>query len=256
MTKRCIITGASSGIGEALARELASRGWELALLARRGDMLAKLAGELPRAVAIECDVRDAAAVHAAVRRGEAELGGPFDLAIANAGVGVPSFAFEFNLSDAEQMVRVNILGMMYLFDAVIPSMIERKSGRFAGVASLAGHRGLPSSSVYSATKSAMQSFLEASRIELKPLGVGVTIINPGFVATPMTEKNRKMPFLWQAPRAAKYIASRLEAGNDVIEFPLPMSLLTRGLRFLPRALFDRMTVVYAKRKIDRSKLKR
>ncbi len=256
MTKRCIITGASSGIGEALSRELASRGWDLALLARRGDMLQKLASELPRAVAIECDVRDADAVKAAVKKGEEALGGPFDLAIANAGIGIPTFAFEFNLADAEQMVRVNILGMLYLFDAVVPSMIERNAGRFAGVASLAGHRGLPSSSVYSATKAAMQSFLEASRIELKQFGVGVTIINPGFVATPMTEKNKKMPFLWQTPRAARYIADRLELGRDVIEFPLPMSLLTRGFRFMPRALFDRITVVYAKRKIDRSKLKR
>jgi len=256
VTKRAVITGASSGIGEALARELAGRGWELALLARRADLLAKLASELPRAVGIECDVRDCASVRDAVRKGESQLGGPFDLAIANAGIGVPSFAFEFNIDDAEQMVRVNLLGTMYLFDAVIPSMIERRTGRFAGVASLAGHRGLPSSSVYSATKSAMQSFLEASRVELKPLGVGVTTINPGFVATPMTEKNKSMPFLWQAPRAAKYITDRLEAGKAVIEFPLPMSILTRTLRFMPRALFDRMTVVYAKRKIDRSKLKR
>ena len=251
-----MITGASSGIGEALARELASRGWELALLARRGDLLAKLAAELPRAVGIECDVRDSAAVHDAVRKGESQLGGPFDLAVANAGIGIPSFAFEFNLADAEQMVRVNILGTMYLFDAVIPSMIERRAGRFAGVASLAGHRGLPSSSVYSATKSAMQSFLEASRVELRPLHVGVTIINPGFVATPMTEKNKSMPFLWQPPRAARFIADGLERGKAVIEFPLPMSLLTRSMRLMPRALFDRMTVVYAKRKIDRSKLKR
>ena len=256
MTKRALITGASSGIGEALARELSMRGWELALLARRADLLAKLTEELPHTVGIACDVRDSAAVHDAVRNAEAQLGGPFDLVIANAGIGVPSFAFEFNLADAEQMVRVNILGMLYLFDAVVPSMIERGRGRFAGVASIAGHRGLPSSSVYSATKSAMQSFLEASRIELKSFGVGVTIINPGFVATPMTEKNKSMPFLWQAPRAAKYIADRLERGKAIIEFPLPMSLLTRSFRFLPRALFDRMTVVYAKRAIDRSKLKR
>jgi len=256
VTKRALITGASSGIGEALARELSMRGWDLALLARRADRLQELAREFPRSLAITCDVRDSASVHEAVRSAEAQLGGPFDLVIANAGVGIPTFAFELNLDDAEQMVRVNILGMLYLFDAVVPSMIERGRGRFAGVASLAGHRGLPSSSVYSATKSAMQSFLEASRIELKPLGVGVTIINPGFIATAMTEKNKSMPFLWQAPRAAKYIADRLERGKEVIEFPLPMSLLTRSFRFLPRALFDRMTLVYAKRKIDRSKLKR
>ena len=257
MTKRAIITGASSGIGEALARELSRRGWDLALLARRADLLTKLAAELPNTVGIECDVRDGAVVRDAVRSAESQMGGPFDLAIANAGIGVPTFAFEFNIADAEQMVRVNILGMMYLFDAVIPSMVERGRGRFAGVASIAGHRGLPSSSVYSATKSAMQSFLEASRVELAQFGVGVTIINPGFVETPMTAKNAgKMPFLWQTPRAARYIADGLDRGKAVIEFPLPMSLLTRSMRFMPRVLFDKLTVRYAQRKIDRSKLQR
>jgi short-subunit dehydrogenase len=256
VTKRGVITGASSGIGEALARELARRGWELALLARRADLLQKLASELPRAVGIACDVADGAAVRDAVRRGEAELGGPFDLAVANAGVGIPTFAFEFNIADAEQMVRVNLLGTLYLFDAVAQSMISRGSGRFAGIASIAGLRGLPSASVYSATKAAMQNFLEASRIELKPFGVGVTIINPGFVATPMTEKNGRMPFLVKVDDAARIIADGLERGKPVIEFPRPMSLLMRTGRIIPRVLYDRLTLPYAKRKIDKAKVRR
>jgi short-subunit dehydrogenase len=256
VTKRALITGASSGIGEGLARELARRGWELALLARRDDLLQTLAAQLPRAVGIGCDVADKQSVRDAVRRAETELGGPIDLAIANAGVGIPTWAFEFNIDDAEQMMRVNVLGMMYLFDAVVPSMVERRAGRFAGVASIAGLRGLPSSAVYSATKSAMQTFLEASRIELAPFGVGVTIVNPGFVATPMTEKNARMPFLWQVDRAARYIANGLEAGKPLIEFPRPMSLLMRTARILPRALYDRMTRPYAQRKIDKTKVRR
>src|SRR3954452_9577447 len=143
---RAIITGASSGIGEALARELARRGWDLALLARRADLLETVSRELPtKSIALPCDVTDAMAGKIAVRQGEEALNGTFDLAIANAGVGVPSHASKFVLADAELMILVNLLGMFNLFDAVIPSMIERRSGRFAGVASIDGLRGLPTS---------------------------------------------------------------------------------------------------------------
>jgi short-subunit dehydrogenase len=177
--------------------------------------------------------------------------------VANAGVGVPTHAANFNLADAELMVRVNVIGMMVLLDAVVPKMIERKSGHFAGVASLAGHRGLPSSSVYSATKAAAQAFLEASRVELAPYGVAVTTINPGFVVSPMTDKNRfKMPFLMTAERAARIIADGLARRARVVEFPLPMSLLTRFTRIIPNAIFDRVTAPYAKRKIDAEKVRR
>jgi short-subunit dehydrogenase len=227
---RAVITGASSGIGLALARELSKRGWELLLLARRVELIEKL----PRSEAVACDVTDAAAVKASVR-------GPFDLAIANAGVGIRNHAAKFSLADAEQVIRVNVLGMMYLYDAVIPSMIERRSGRFAGVASLAGLRGLPSAAPYSASKAAMQAFLEASRVELAHYGVGVTIINPGFIATPMTEKNRfRMPFLMTAERAARVMADGLERGKRVIEFPRLMSMAMRALRHASDPLYDRM----------------
>jgi short-subunit dehydrogenase len=255
---RAIITGASSGIGAALAHELARRGWDLAMLARRGDLLESLSRELPtKSVALACDVADANAVRDAVRKGEDALGGPFDLAIANAGVGVPSHAAKFVLADAELMMRVNLLGMFNLFDAVIPSMIERRAGRFAGIASIAGLRGLPTSSVYSATKAAMQSFLEASRVELRPYGVGVTTVNPGFVITAMTEKNRfKMPFLMKVDDAARVIADGLERGKRVIEFPRPMSMLMRFARLIPDAVWDRVTTPYARRKVDAEKAKR
>jgi short-subunit dehydrogenase len=258
---RAIITGASTGIGHALAHELAKRGYDLALLARRAELLEGLASELrergKRAVAIACDVADAAAVREAVQRAQAELGGAFDLAVANAGVSIPSHATKFKLDDAEQMIRVNVLGLMYLYDAVIPSMVEQGSGRFAGVASIAGLRGLPTSGPYSASKAAVQAFLEAARIELKPYGVGVTIVNPGFVATPMTEKNRfRMPFLMQPGPAAVVIADGIERGSRVVEFPLPMSLLMRFVRYLPDALYERIMVPYARRKIDPAKVKR
>ncbi|HYM62015.1 MAG TPA: SDR family NAD(P)-dependent oxidoreductase [Thermoanaerobaculia bacterium] len=259
--KRAIITGASSGIGRTVALELGRRGYDVALVARRRELLEANVAELERqgtrAAAIACDVTDAEAVKDAVRRGEEALGGSFDLAVANAGVGLPTHGANFKLADAELMLRVNVFGMIYLFDAVIPGMVERRSGRFAGVASLAGYRGIPASSIYSASKAAMQSFLEASRVELAPYGVGVTTINPGFVVTAMTEKNKfKMPFLMTAERAATIIGRGLDRGVRVIEFPLPMSLLVRLMRLLPNAIYDRATAPFARRKVDPVKLRR
>ena len=244
---RAIITGASSGIGLALAQELDRRGWELALLARRTELLSEAVTRLKHATAVTCDVTSASAVADAVRSAEATLGGPFDLAVANAGIGYPTHAAKFEAEAAAEIIRVNVIGMINLFAAVVPSMIERKTGRFAGVASLAGHRGLPTASVYSSSKAAMQAFLEASRIELAPYGVGVSIVNPGFIVTAMTARNRfRMPFLMNVDRAARIIADGLERGKRVIEFPRPMSVATRFMRQLPDAVYDAIMVRGAK----------
>jgi short-subunit dehydrogenase len=232
---RAIITGASSGIGAAIARELSRRGYALALLARRVDLLQQLAAELPNAMAIPCDVTDAAAVRDAVSRA-----GQIDIAIANAGVGVTGWAAK-SVAEAEQMMRVNYFGMLYLFDAVIPQMIERRSGHFAGIASLAGLRGLPTAAGYSASKAAMQAFLEAARIELVRFNIRVTTVNPGFIATAMTEKNEfKMPFLMSAERAARIIVDGILRGKRIVEFPRTMSMLTRFARNIPSAVYDRI----------------
>lgn len=246
---RAVITGASSGIGLELARELSRRGYELALIARRGELLEGLARELKtRTVFAACDVTDNAAMHEAVRTLEAQIG-TFDLAIANAGISIPGHATKFNVADAEQILRVNVLGMLYLFDAVIPGMVERGTGRFVGVASIAGLRGLPTGATYSASKAAMQAFLEASRVELKPYGVGVTIVNPGFIATPLTEKNKfKMPLLMGPERAARIIVDGIERGKRVVEFPWRMSVLMRAMRQLPDPIYDRVTGGFSKRR--------
>ncbi len=255
--QRAIITGASSGIGLALARELSSRGYALALLARRGELLAQIARELPHATAIVCDVGERKAVEEAVRQGEQALGGLFDVAIANAGVGIPTWASTFSTDDAEQVIRVNLLGTVYLFGAVVPGMVERGTGRFAGIASIAGLRGLPSAGAYSASKAGMQAFLEASRIELAPFGVHVTIVNPGFVKTAMVEKHGdRLPFLVQAPRAARMIADGIERGAREVEFPLPMSMLMRTARLVPNALYDKLVSGYARRRVHTEKIRR
>jgi short-subunit dehydrogenase len=248
---RAIVTGASSGIGEAVARALSRRGYALALVARRTELLEPIARSLPESVALRCDVADAAAVREAVQRGEEALGGPFDLAIANAGISLPTHASRFDAAAAETIVRTNLLGTIYLFDAVIPSMIARHSGRFAGVASIAGLRGLPSASVYSATKAAMQAFLEASRVELAPFGVGVTIVNPGFVSTAMIARRRTPPpLVMSAGRAGEIIVRGLERGSRVVEFPRTISLAARLARLLPDALYDRATRSLARRRSD------
>ncbi|HLJ74900.1 MAG TPA: SDR family NAD(P)-dependent oxidoreductase [Thermoanaerobaculia bacterium] len=231
--QRALITGASSGIGAAMAREFARRGYGVVLLARRADLLDALARELPNALAIPCDVTDSAAVRQAVERA-----GEIDVAIANAGVGITGWAAK-SIEDAERMMRVNYFGMLYLFDAVVPRMMERRSGRFAGIASLAGLRGLPTAAGYSASKAAMQTFLEGARIELKRFRIKVTTVNPGFIDTAMTEKNTfKMPFLMTADRAAKIIVNGIERGASVVEFPRVMSMLTRLARHMPNALYD------------------
>jgi short-subunit dehydrogenase len=233
--QRAIITGASSGIGATMARELSRRGYAVVLLARRADLLNELARELPNALAIPCDVTDSGAVHEAVARA-----GEIDIAIANAGVGVTGWAAK-SVDEAEHMMRVNYFGMLYLFDAVIPQMIARRSGRFAGIASLAGLRGLPTASGYSASKAAMQAYLDAARIELKKFNIRVTTVNPGFIKTAMTEANTfHMPFLMSAERAAKIIVDGIERGASIVEFPRPMSMLTRFGRLLPAWLYDRL----------------
>jgi short-subunit dehydrogenase len=255
---RAIITGASSGIGAALARELSRRGWSLGLVARRAELLDELVSELKTpAVALPADVTDREAVKDAAARGAETFGGDFDLAVANAGISVPTWSTKFNLDDAERIIRVNVLGMFYLFDATVPAMLARGSGRFAGIASIAGLRGLPSASVYSASKAAMQAFLEASRVELAQRGVGVTIVNPGWVETPIIDKYKgPVPFLMKADKAARLIADGIERGAREVEFPWQMSLLVRTLRLVPNALYDRLLRPYARRKIDPEKVRR
>lgn len=233
------ITGASSGIGRQLARELAARGWTVAGTARREAELAALAAEAPgRIVAAPADVTDARAVAAAVQRAEAETGRPIALAVLNAGTYTPESAERFDLDAFIRQVQVNVIGTATALAAVMPAMIARRAGQVAIVSSVAGYRGLPRAIAYSASKAALIAMAESLRFDLDRAGVMVNVVNPGFVRTPLTDRNDfPMPFLLPVEEAAKRIADGLARGRFEVAFPRRFAAILKLLRSLPYALY-------------------
>jgi len=232
-----VITGASSGIGWSLARVLAARGCKVGLLARRQEQLNLLAEEIEQAggrcAQAAADVADRSATLSAIHDLRTRLG-PIDLLIANAGVGRPTLLNPINVADVEKMFRVNVLGVVYAIEAVLPEMLERRQGHLAAVSSLGSYKGLPGESAYCASKAAVNIYMEGLRIQLRDRGVSVTTICPGFVKTPMTDVNEfKMPYLMDADEAARRIARALERKKKVFNFPWQMSLLMKLTRWLP-----------------------
>jgi short-subunit dehydrogenase len=232
-----IVTGASSGIGAALAHQLAAGGCRVGLIARRLDRLAALADAIEEAggtaAIAAADVSDRAGVLDACAALRDELG-PIDLLIANAGVGVPTTLDPVNTSDVEEMFRVNVLGVVYSIEAVLPEMLKRGSGHIAAVSSLAGFVGLPGESGYCATKAAVNTYLDGLRVHLRGRGVKVTTLCPGFVRTPMTAVNDfHMLWLLEADEAARRMVRALRRGCKVYRFPWQTSLLIRLAGWLP-----------------------
>jgi len=232
-----VVTGASSGIGWALARTLAGQGCRVGLIARRKDKLEALAQEIRQAGGqaslAPADVGNREETNAAVRQIAGELG-PVDLLIANAGVGMPTVVKPLNTAHIEKMCRVNYLGVVYAIESVLPAMLERGKGHLAAVSSLAAYKGLPGESGYCASKVAVNVFMEGLRIQLRGQGIKVSIVCPGFVRTPMTEVNDfKMPWLLEADEAARRIVRALERGRAVYDFPWQTSMLTKLTRWLP-----------------------
>lgn len=234
------LTGASSGLGAALARHYAAQGARLGLVARRAERLAALDADLGGGHhCYPCDVTDAAALQAAARDFMAAAGVP-DLVIANAGVSVGTLTEHAeDLHAFRRVMDVNVAGMVATFQPFIAPMRARRQGRLAGIASVAGLRGLPGAGAYSASKAAAISYLESLRVELAGSGVGVTTVCPGYVATPMTAVNPyPMPFLLSADEAARRIARAIGAGRRYAVVPWQMALAARLLRLLPDPLFD------------------
>jgi short-subunit dehydrogenase len=243
-----VVTGASSGIGRALARVLAAEGCKVGLVARRGEELAALRDEIEKAggtaAAAVADVSVRAEAVGAIHDVAGRLG-PVDLLIANAGVGAPTLLEPFNVGDVEKMFRVNVLGVVYSLEAVLPQMLERGRGHLAAVSSMASYKGLPGESGYTASKAAVNVFMEGLRIQLRSKGIAVTTICPGFVLTPMTEVNEfKMPWCLEADEAARRIVGALRRRRKVYNFPWQMALFMKFARWAPDWLVDRLMHTY------------
>ena len=239
-SKRVVITGASAGLGRALAAEYAQRGATLALIARRGELLDALAASLPTpCYCYALDVRDATALTSAAQDFVDREGCP-DIVIANAGVSAgTSTADPLDSAVFEEILATNVTGMMLTFRPFIDLMRSARRGTLAGIASVAGFRGLPGASAYCASKSAAITYLESLRLELRDHGVKVVTVCPGYVDTLMTVGNPyRMPFLMRADRAAVNIARAIARGKRFHVLPWPMALVAGLLRHLPRPVYD------------------
>lgn len=238
--RRVWITGASTGIGRDLALQLAARGLLVAASARSADKLAELARGNDRIRAYPLDVTDRAAVHETVRAISVDLG-PIDLAILNAGVWHPMKASEFDAGRAVESIDINYIGIVNALEPLISDMIAARKGHIALVASVAGYRGLPMAAAYAPSKAAIVSLAEVLRLELSRHGVKVSLINPGFVETPMTAVNTfPMPFILKPDDAARRIIRGLDRGKFEIAFPWQLVAILKLLRVLPYRIFFRV----------------
>jgi short-subunit dehydrogenase len=243
-----VVTGASSGIGRALAKELAKAGVRVGLVARRREALEQLAAEIGQAggtaVVAAADVAERQPTVAAIHEVAARLG-PVDLLVANAGVGAPTHLEPLNVPQVEQMFQVNTLGVVYAVEAVLPEMLRRGRGHLAAVSSLAAYKGLPGESAYCATKAAVNAFMEGLRIQLRGKGIAVTTVCPGFVRTPMTSVNEfSMPFVMEADEAARRIVRALRRRVKVFNFPWQTTVMMKLTRWLPDWLMARVMAGY------------
>lgn len=239
------ITGASSGIGAALAREFAQRGATLGLVARNKDKLIELIDSLPggneKHFALPADVTNRDEIIQAAQTFEQKTGGA-DIVIANAGmsVGVKTEFYD-DLDVLEKVYRLNVFAMANTFHPFIAPMKARSAGTLVGIGSVAGIRGLPGSEAYCASKSAVITYCESLRVELKKSGILVQTLCPGFVKTPLTAQNPyKMPFIMEPDDFAKQAVEAIFAKTTYRVIPWQMGVLAKVLRLLPNCLFDKI----------------
>lgn len=239
---KVFLTGASSGIGLALAREFGQRGATLGLVARRAEALQGLAAELPgRCEVYALDITDRQRLIAAARDFQNRCG-PTDIVIANAGisVGVQTEHYE-DLAEFDRVLATNLSAVASCFHPFIAPMRKRRRGTLAAIASVAGVRGLPGSEAYCASKAALISYCESLRVDLHGSGVRVVTIAPGFIRTPMTAANPyPMPFLMDADVFARRAARAIAQGRSFVVIPWQMAWVARLLRVLPNWAFDRL----------------
>jgi short-subunit dehydrogenase len=235
---RVVITGASSGIGEALARHYAAAGNVLGLISRRPAAAQGLAGTL---VPYPLDVTDAAALERAASDFVSRFGAP-DLVIANAGISSGTSGEDLrDMEKLRRLLEVNVVGLASTLAAFAPSMRKAGRGTLAGICSVAGFRGLAGNGAYSSSKSAAITWMESLRTEMRGSGVAVVCICPGYIDTPMTRVNRfRMPFLITADDAARRIARAIARRPRLAVIPWQMALVSVVLRMLPGWLYDRL----------------
>lgn len=234
------LIGASSGIGAALAPKLTAQGARLAISARREAELEKVAAACaPARVLVKpLDVTDAPAVEAVYQDLAAALG-RVDVVIYSAGQWAKADVTTFDVEAAVKQIDVNYLGLLRVAGAVMPDMIARRSGAIAGMASVAGYAGLPRAAAYSSSKAGVIAFLQSIRMELKKFGVEVITLSPGFVETPLTDKNDfTMPFMLKADDAADRIVEGLLKGDVEVHFPKRLSIPMKIWTALPRPAFE------------------
>lgn len=235
------ITGAGKGLGRAVAVRLLERGWTVAVSARTEADLATLADEAGAvagtAVPFAVDVTDEAAMMTTAAAIEERIG-PLDLVIFNAGTHQPVRARDFSVEPFRKLLETNVMGVVHGLAAVLPRFIGRRSGHVVVVSSVAGYRGLVTGAAYGATKAALTNMCEALKPELDRDGVRITVVNPGFVRTPLTDKNPfKMPFLMEPDDAAERLVRGLDSNRFEITFPRRFTWFLKVLRCLPYTLY-------------------
>ena len=234
--KRVWLVGASTGIGLALAQRLHALGATVIVSARQIEALKAFVRDHPGSIALPLDVTDRAAVRRTA--GAALADGPLDLVCYCAGHYHPMRATAMNLQDMLRHHEVNTVGALHVLDAITPGMVARKQGHISLVSSVAGFRGLPQSLAYGPTKAALINLAETLYLDLQPLGLGVSVINPGFVDTPLTAGNDfHMPALISPDEAAQAIVNGWSQGEFDIHFPKRFTRVMKLLRLLPYRLY-------------------
>lgn len=243
MPLKIIITGASSGLGKALAKHYASLGSTLGLIARNKPSLESLVNELPDTASIfyDIDVRDAESMQSAASDFIHRYGCP-DIVIANAGISQGTLTeYAEDSKIFESILATNVTGIVNTFQPFITVMRTQGKGNLVGISSVASCRGLPGASAYSASKAAANSYLESLRVEMYGSGVSVITICPGYIVTPMTANNPfQMPFIMTAETAAKKIVHIINHKKIFSVIPWQMGIVARILKLLPNFVYDRL----------------